>query len=196
MTQKELARLSDDRIRKASRRPSAAMSRRSRCGRSSPGSAHRDRQGGPSTRTTSGSTTTSAQRCAHRHGGIPVEHRRRRPPHRPQWVGRDVQDVQQRRRTGPDRHGQLGVGGLLDGVAVRNRAVGWGDPPGQPRGDPGLRGGSGRPPIEVYDRSVSVEGVATKVLATNKIYLLPAGRPDGRERLAPRRDVLGSHRLR
>ncbi len=31
----------------------------------------------------------------------------------------------------------------------------------------------GLPPIEVYDRSVSVEGVATKVLSTNKIYLLP-----------------------
>ena len=32
---------------------------------------------------------------------------------------------------------------------------------------------AGLPPIEVYDRSVSVEGVTTKVLATNKIYLLP-----------------------
>jgi len=32
----------------------------------------------------------------------------------------------------------------------------------------------GLPPIEVYDRSVSVEGVTTKVLSSNKIYLLPA----------------------
>lgn len=32
---------------------------------------------------------------------------------------------------------------------------------------------AGLPPIEVYDRSVSVEGATTKVLATNKIYLLP-----------------------
>lgn len=32
---------------------------------------------------------------------------------------------------------------------------------------------AGLPPIEVYDRSVSVDGVTTKVLATNKIYLLP-----------------------
>ena len=32
---------------------------------------------------------------------------------------------------------------------------------------------AGIPPIEVYDRSVSVEGVTTKVLSSNKIYLLP-----------------------
>lgn len=32
---------------------------------------------------------------------------------------------------------------------------------------------AGLPPVEVYDRSVSVDGVATKVLPSNKIYLLP-----------------------
>lgn len=32
---------------------------------------------------------------------------------------------------------------------------------------------AGLPSIEVYDRSVSVGGVSTKVLSTNKIYLLP-----------------------
>lgn len=32
---------------------------------------------------------------------------------------------------------------------------------------------AGLPPIEVYDRSVSVDGVSTKVLSSNKLYLLP-----------------------
>lgn len=32
---------------------------------------------------------------------------------------------------------------------------------------------AGIPPIEVYDRSVSVNGVTTKVLSSNKIYFLP-----------------------
>lgn len=32
---------------------------------------------------------------------------------------------------------------------------------------------AGLPPMEIYDRSVSVDGVTTKVLPANKIYLLP-----------------------
>lgn len=32
---------------------------------------------------------------------------------------------------------------------------------------------AGLPAVEIYDRSVSVEGVTTKVLSSNKIYLLP-----------------------
>lgn len=36
-----------------------------------------------------------------------------------------------------------------------------------------LSDSAGIPPIEVYDRSVSLDGVSTKVLATNKVYLLP-----------------------